>query len=73
MLLLGHLSREEVPPALRKDALYVLRKSPQVPGSNTLLLSCSSPWILSTHASVALLPCQTPQISLAQPRCTVCP
>ena len=31
MLLLGHLSREEVPPALKKDALYVLRKSPQVP------------------------------------------
>ena len=30
MLLLGHLSRDEVPPALKKDALYVLRKSPQV-------------------------------------------
>lgn len=30
MLLLGHLSRDEVPAALKKDLLYVLRKSPQV-------------------------------------------
>jgi len=30
MLLLGHLSRDEVPAALQKDSTYVLRKSPQV-------------------------------------------
>ena len=37
MLLLGHLSRDEVPAALQKDSIYVLRKSPQV----SCCLQCS--------------------------------
>lgn len=30
MLLLAHLSRDDIPPILEKDSVYVMRKSPQL-------------------------------------------